>query len=315
MPSQSRLLPFPFDIAGSALVTRNYPLIASDVLRNYLSQTSPLVIPLDPIDIHYAGSTNRLALDRELAEAFWYTIKRIARVIYRAANPNLDPWNLAAGIPEARLREIGLPHPDIVNALQATQNPCFLLGSRQEIMDTFAAMQKWGVEGLQWSIEARVRCAVLGNEWKWDSAPNELFPPVRAILSEEFSEYADRALTWLDNSALITDPSRMIEWHGGLSENHESKALILHPTASNAAQSLRNKFNPYGGSSSFTINHCPSSPSSLSTSSSDRSSLDFDISTMAYPATPSNSYEDLYEGLSETMEENESIQDDIIEDV
>lgn len=221
--SSLQLLPLPFDIANSALVTSKYPALAKDVERNYISQTSAFTAPLDILDIHDAGNPTRFALDHNVGASLYTALLRSARLISRAGNPELDPTTISASVPIERLREIDMPPPPILQVLRATQNPCMLLGTVKEINQTYDALQEWGKEAVRWVVEARARCLVVENGWKWDAPPHALFPEMPGIASDRAADYTSRALEWLEQSATQpVDPSRLLEWHSSSSDDGHS---------------------------------------------------------------------------------------------
>ncbi|KAF7966590.1 hypothetical protein HWV62_37829 [Athelia sp. TMB] len=221
----TQLLPMPFDIANSALVSSKFPTLAEDVYRNYASQASALTLPLDILDIHDAGSATRLALDHAVGASLYAILLRIARVISRAGNAGRDPRDVCISILAERLAEIDMPYPPILQILQATQNPCMLMGTLEELEQTYSALQEWGQDGIRWIIEARARCLAMNNGWNWDAPPHSLFPGMPAIDTDQATDYSARALEWLEQSATQpTDPSHLLEWHSSSTDESRSNS-------------------------------------------------------------------------------------------
>lgn len=208
-------------VSSSLAVPRAFPQLNHDFVNAHVNQTSPLALTLDECDIHMHSAAHNLgALDLDVAATIWATIKRISRTIILAANPGMRACDIKPFIPSARLTEIEMPAPVIIQAYAFTQNPCHLIGTPEDIISRFQYIQNVGIEGLRWLMHARARCAIYDNDWVWSTAPTETFATHPALSYGPIAASEDRLLELFKV------------------ENME-RALILHPTMSNSARSLR----------------------------------------------------------------------------
>ncbi|KAF7975912.1 hypothetical protein HWV62_8347 [Athelia sp. TMB] len=254
MPIHSRPLPVLSADDLDALVHFIHPVLSQDSVLSNLIQTSPLALKLSAADFHAHSADGKYgALDIVVATAIWFIIRRIAHTIILAANPGMDPHHPRPVIPFTRLREINMPPPTIIKVFGYTQNPCLLIGTLEEVSDRFEFIQQLGIEGLRWLLNARARCDRYPNGWHWSSPSNETFPTHPALKDTQPVAREDRMLDYFEPAPL-------------------DRALILHPTMSNAARARRSAFPPYSPPSST---HCspPSSPSYGSDSDDSGSTL------------------------------------------
>lgn len=259
MPVQSRPIPTGLPILSrediNAMVPFIHPELRTDSVMSSLIQTSPFAIKLDLADIHIHSADGKYgALDVDVAAAIWSAIKRIARTIVIAANPNMDPRDLRPVIPFSRLREIDMPPPFIIKALGFTQNPCLLSGTTEDIIGRFEYIQHLGVEGLRWLLHARARCDRYPNNWKWTTSSNETF-------------MAHPALT---NGPIPLQEDRMLDHFAPV---NLERALILHPTMSNAARANPSAFPPFHPTSPSSTTCTPPSSGSGSDSEGTASTM------------------------------------------
>ncbi|KZP09591.1 hypothetical protein FIBSPDRAFT_963796 [Athelia psychrophila] len=217
---------------------------------NHLLQCGPLSWVLTNYDIHgYAGGT--CTIDVHLAGGLWALIIRIARAILQAAYPGEDVRRLEPYIQPELLGEIAMSYPPIVDALGFSQNPCLISGTPQEIVAQFTALQKVGIEGLKWLLDARARCAIFSTHWVWPHASNETFPSFPSIMPEQ-SQIAPLAVPLIGLPEVNTERALILH---PIHSNNANAGLMVHPTMSNAARPFRDDspYDPY----SPTFNPAP----------------------------------------------------------
>lgn len=208
-------------VASDLTVPRVFPHLNYDFVNAHVNQTSPLALTLDKCDIHMHSVAHNLgALDVDVAATIWATIRHIGRTIILAANPGMPTSEIKPFIPAARLTEIEMPTPVIIQAYTFTQNPCHLIGTPEDIISRFQHIQNIGIEGLQWLMHARARCAIDDNNWEWSTSPTETFAAHPALTSGPIPASSDRLLELFQ------------------AENTE-RAVIVHPTMSNSARAIR----------------------------------------------------------------------------
>lgn len=211
--------------ASSLAVPRAFPHLNYDFVNAHVNQTSPLALTLDKSDIHMHSVAHNLgALDFDVAATIWSTIKRIGRTIILAANPGMALDDIKPFIPPARLNEIEMPTPVIIQAYAFTQNPCHLVGTPEDILARFQYIQNVGIEGLRWLMHARARCAIYDNDWAWSTAPTETFASHPALSQGPIPASEDHLLE-------LFHPTNL------------ERAVIVHPTMSNSARAARAEAN------------------------------------------------------------------------
>jgi hypothetical protein len=208
MPMQSRILAPPFT-SSSDVVPFN-PVSNSSVLRGIL-ESSFLTMTLKRHHIHAISEIHNFhSLDFDLANGIWRVLKDLSRSIHEAADPTINPFEaLPSQINPARLREIEMVSPRIVQIENFSQNMLLCATTREEIHRLFAPAQDIGKEALEWIAEAKKRCGILGRAhgWHWsvdEEVDSNLFPALEGQLL-------------LSDAALVPD---------------NSNALILHPRLS-----------------------------------------------------------------------------------
>lgn len=209
---------------------------------NHLLQCGPLSWVLTAYDLHgYAGGT--CTIDVHLAGGLWALILRIARAILQAAYPGKDVRLLMPYIQPALLDEIDMSAPPIIDALGFSQNPCLVSGTPGEIVAQFTALQKFGIEGLKWLLDARARCAMYTTHWAWPHAPNETFPTLPSIAPAPRLDALTLPLIELPPAA---NTERSLILHPIHSHN-AAAGLMVHPTMSNAVRPFRDDspYDPY----------------------------------------------------------------------
>lgn len=219
--NQSLSLAVAATVSSSLVVSRAFPQLNHDFVNMHVNQTSPLALTLDTSDIHmHSAAYNLGVLDFDVAATIWAMIKCISRTIILAANPGMSHANIKPFIPAARLTEIEMPVPVIIQAYAFTQNPCHLISTPEDIISRFQSIQSVGIEGLRWLMHARARCSIYDNAWVWSTMPTETFAAHPALAAGPIPTSTDRLLD------LFT------------TENTEH-SLILHPTMSNDACAAR----------------------------------------------------------------------------
>lgn len=213
---------------------------------NHLLQCGPLSWVLTAYDIHgYEGGT--CTIDVHLAGGLWALILRIARAILQAAYPGKDVRLLQPYIHPELLGEIAMSAPPIIDALGFSQNPCLISGTPGEIVEHFTALQKFGIEGLKWLLDARARCAIFSTRWAWPYAPNETFPTLPSITPSP-TQTDPLALPLIELPRAI-NTERALILHP-IHANNANAALMVHPTMSNAVRPFRDDspYDPYSPS-------------------------------------------------------------------
>jgi len=114
--------------------------------------------------------------------------------------------------------------PQILYIEAFTQNLLLAATTRREISDLFGLAQKIGKDALEWVIEAKRRCEVLGENhgWNWSM---EKFEPTDLPLLEGGGLIQDS--TNLDISLPPAPPNSPVA--------SDENAMILHPTLSTNA--------------------------------------------------------------------------------
>lgn len=223
---------------------------------NHLLQCGPLSWVLTEYDIHgHPGGA--CTIDIHVASGLWALILRIARAIMQAANPGKDIRLFMPYIHPALLEEIAMPAPAIIDALGFSQNPCIVSGTAAEIVAQFIELQRFGVAGLKWLLDARARCAIFSTHWSWPLANNETFPTQPAI-SSTHAPLEPLALPLIELPPVCNDERALI-LHP-IYANKAAAGLMVHPTMSNAVRPFRDD-SPYDPYSPY-FNPAPTPPSS-----------------------------------------------------
>lgn len=122
------------------------------------------------------------ALDPATGTTLWWALRRIARVITRAAahsipiNPTL-PVALRAYIPQFQFDRIAMQRPAVLSALEPDcMNPLYGYTSRENIQAWFIDFQNMGRQAIQWIRTARDQSAYLGvySGWNWDTLSQDI---------------------------------------------------------------------------------------------------------------------------------------------
>ena len=122
------------------------------------------------------------ALDPATGTSLWWALRRIARVITRAAvhsipiNPTL-PVAQRAYIPQFQFDRIAMQRPAVLSALDPDcMNPLYGYTSRENIQAWFIDFQNMGRQAVQWIRTARTQSAYLGiySGWNWDGFSRDI---------------------------------------------------------------------------------------------------------------------------------------------
>jgi hypothetical protein len=202
---QSRILATPFT-SPLDIVPFN-PVSNSGILRGIL-KSSFLTMTLKRHHIHAISEIHNFhSLDFDLANGIWRVLKDLSRSIHEAADPTINPFEaLPSHINPARLREIEMVSPRILQIENFSQNMLLCATTREEIRRLFAMAQDIGIEALEWIAEAKKRCGVLGRAhgWHWsvdEEVNSNLFPALEGQLS-----LPDATLVPNNSNALILHP-------------------------------------------------------------------------------------------------------------
>jgi hypothetical protein len=211
MPVQSRLTISPS--STTAIVPFN--AINNPRVLHGILETSFLTMSLKRHHIHSISEIHNLyVLDFTLASGIWHVLKDLSQSIHEAANPNVDPFGLLPShLDPARLREIEMTAPRILQIENFSQNMLLSATTIEEVRRLFAMAQSIGLETLEWIAEAERCCNLLGRShgWTWneaDDADSDRFP-------------------LLENQLLLS---------GAALEPNDSNALIIHLRYSNDAR-------------------------------------------------------------------------------
>lgn len=122
------------------------------------------------------------ALDPATGTSLWWALRRIARIITRAAvhsipiDPSL-PVALRAYVPQFQFDRIAMQRPAILSTLDPDcMNPLYGYTSRENIQAWFVDFQSMGRQAVQWIRAARMQSAYLGiySGWDWDGVSRDV---------------------------------------------------------------------------------------------------------------------------------------------
>jgi hypothetical protein len=153
------------------------------------------------------------SLDFDHANGIWC-------VIHKAADPTINPFEaLPSQINLARLCEIKMVSPHILQIENFSQNMLLCATTCEEICRLFATAQGIGMEALEWIAEAKRQCGILGRThgWHWsvnEEVDSDLFPALEGQLL-------------LSDTALVPDNSNAPILHPHLST--QSPGLVTLP--------------------------------------------------------------------------------------
>ena len=137
-------------------------------------------------------------------------------VLSLTADPTLNPFKaLPSQLNPARLHEIEMVSPHILQIENFSQNMLLCAVTRMEIHWLFATAQGIGMETLEWIAEAKKWCGILGmaHSWHW--------PVDEGVNSDQFPA--------LEGQSLLSDTTLV---------PNDSNVLILHPRFSTQSPGL-----------------------------------------------------------------------------
>ena len=217
---QSHIFAPPF--ASSLDVVPFNPISNSSILRGIL-ESSFLTTTLKHHHIHVISKIhNFYSLDFDLANGIWHVLKDLSCSIHKAADPTINPFEaLPSQINPARLREIEMVSPRILQIKNFSQNMLLCATTHEEIRQLSATVQGIGIEALEWIVEAKKRCGILGrvHSWHWsvdEEVDSDLFPALEGQLS-------------LSDTALIPDNSNTLILHPHLSTQLPNSVTLPPP--------------------------------------------------------------------------------------
>ena len=217
---QSRILAPPF--ASSLDVVPFNPISNSSILRGIL-ESSFLTMTLKHHHIHTISEIHNFhSLDFNLANGIWCILKDLSRSIHEAADPTINPFEaLPSQINLAYLHEIEMVSPCILQIKNFSQNMLLCTTTREEICRLFATPQGIGMEALEWIVEAKKQCGILGRAhgWHWsvdEEVDSDLVPALEGQLS-------------ISDTAPVPDNSNALIHHPCLSTQLPSSVTLPPP--------------------------------------------------------------------------------------
>ena len=145
-------------------------------------------------------------LDPATGTSLWWALRRLARVITRAAihsipiDPSL-PVAQRAYIPQFQFDYIVMQRPAILSTLNPDcMNPLYGYTSRENIQAWYTNFQNMGRQAVQWIRTARVQSAYMGlhSGWNWDAHYRDVsaldFPNRYLIKGPEGTQYFYRRI-------------------------------------------------------------------------------------------------------------------------
>ena len=205
MPMQSRILAPPF--ASSLDVVPFNPISNSSVLRGIL-ESSFLTMTLKHHHIHTISKIHNFhSLDFDFTNGIWLVLKDLSRSIHEAADPTINLFEaLPSQINLTHLHKIEMVSPRILQIENFSQNMLLCATTHEEIRQLFAAAQGIGMEALEWIVEAKKQCGILGrvHGWHW-SVDKEVDWDLFSALEGQLS-LSDTTLVPNNSNALILHP-------------------------------------------------------------------------------------------------------------
>ncbi|EDR05366.1 uncharacterized protein LACBIDRAFT_329800 [Laccaria bicolor S238N-H82] len=190
------------------------------------------------------------ALDPATGTSLWWALRRIARVITRAAIHSIaiDPFvpvTQRGYIPQFQFDRISMQRPAVLSTLSPDcMNPLYGYTSRENIQAWFTDFQNMGRQAIQWIRAARYQSAHLRlhSGWNWDVLPQDSarleFPdrylikgPDARIDSNSYSVPSICSSSASDSSSEVSsftfDEDIIM---GGIDD--DDRSLVLHPLLS-----------------------------------------------------------------------------------
>ena len=158
------------------------PFLSADTIAD---DVNPLNYPLTPDDfitLTLPNSQLLYALDPATGTSLWWALRRIAKIIMRAAvhsipfDPSL-PVAQRAYIPDFQFDHIAMQRPAILSTLSPDcMNPLYGYTSREIIQGWFIDFQDMGRQAVQWIHTARIQSAYFGLYlgWNWDVVSQDI---------------------------------------------------------------------------------------------------------------------------------------------
>src|SRR6267154_1549504 len=161
MPIQSHLAIL--SSGSSTKVTPYQPIATPEILRGIL-ESSFLTMTLKHHHIHPISEIhNCYVLDFYLASGMWCVLKDLSRSIHEAADQTVDPFeSLPSYLNPYRLREIEMPAPRILQIENFSQNMLLSSTTMEEVHRLFNMAQAIGLETVEWIVQAKKCCRILG---------------------------------------------------------------------------------------------------------------------------------------------------------
>ena len=187
---QSCILAPPFS-PSSEVIPFN-PISNSSILRSIL-ESSFLTMMLKCHYIHAISEIHNFhSLDFDLTNGIWRVLKDLSRSIHEAADPTLNLFEaLPSQINPAHLRKIKMVSLRTLQIENFSQNMLLCATTCEEIHRLFTAAQGIGMETLEWIVEAKKRCEILGrtHSWHWpvdEEVDSDQFPALegQSLLSD-----------------------------------------------------------------------------------------------------------------------------------
>jgi hypothetical protein len=162
------------------------------------------------------------SLDFKLTNGIWRVLKDLSHSIHEAADPTINPFEvLPSQINPTRLHKIEMVSPRILQIENFSQNMLLCAMTCEEIRRLFATAQGIGMEALEWIVEAKKRCGILGrvHGWHWSvgkEVDSDLFPTLEGQLS-------------LSDTALVPDNSNALIFHPRFSTQSPGSVTLPPP--------------------------------------------------------------------------------------
>ena len=196
----------PFFSFSSAIIPVN-PISNTNILHGIL-ESSFLTMMLKCHHIHPISKIyNFHSLDFDLANEIWHILKDLSHSIHEATDPTLNPFEaLSSHIHLTRLCELKMMFPCILQIKNFSKNMSLCAMTHKEIHQLFTTVQTIRMETLEWIVEAKRQCAMIGrvHGWHWvvDERVNlDQFPALEGYLL-----LSDTMLEPSDSNVLILHP-------------------------------------------------------------------------------------------------------------
>ena len=202
---QSHILAPPF--SSSLEVIPFNPIPNSSVLHS-IHESSFLTMTLKHHHIYPISENHNFhSLNVDLANRIWCVLKDLSCSIHKAMDPTLNVFEaLPSELNPAHLYDIEMLSPNILQIENFSQNMLLCAMTHEKIHQLFTLAQTIGMETLEWIVEAKKRCRMIGRAHSWHWAVN------KRVDSDQFPT--------LEGQSLLSDTTL---------EPSDSHALILHP--------------------------------------------------------------------------------------